>query len=436
MLPAPRLLLILALSLPLALAPLVLGPKFWVIHCALALVLLALVGADWAALRRAKPLLKPQLPRVVGVGDALVAQVEVTQAAAWTLQARLRAETAPPLEPGADMVIALRPGANLIQMPLLAPRRGTGAWEALWVQLEGPLGLLRWVRRMPIAAASIAVVPSMARVRRVLVEHFGASIYERGSHLQRWGGEGSEFDALGSYQPGMDLRIVDWKTSARHQQLRARYFRLERNQRVLLCLDTGRLMADPIGELERLDHAIHACLVLAVAALQAGDGVGLYAYDAKPGGLVPPATGMRHWARLREATARLVPRDVETNHLLGIERLLNQAGRRSLVVVFTDFVDSTSGELMIENLSLLAKRHLVLFVAFDDPALEENPNLPLDTVGRLAEEVVAGDLREARQRVLAKLRRSGVEVISGPPHRSTLDLLTRYVRIKRRQLIG
>src|SRR5690606_7204503 len=142
--------------------------------------------------------------------------------------------------------------------------------------------------RVPVASAAVKVVPNAKRVRDLAIAHFGAQPLRGGIKIERRAGDGGEFDAMVGYSNGMDVRQIDWKSSARHQDLRVRRYRVERNQRVVVCIDTGRSMADPIEEgdeatpVQRLDHAIHAAMVLAQTALRAGDLVGLHAYGAEP----------------------------------------------------------------------------------------------------------------------------------------------------------
>lgn len=69
----------------------------------------------------------------------------------------------------------------------------------------------------------------------------------------------------------MDTRFIDWKHSARHRRLLSREFRQERNHRIMLGFDTGRLMLESVDGLPRLDHAIRAGLLLAWVSLGAGD---------------------------------------------------------------------------------------------------------------------------------------------------------------------
>jgi uncharacterized protein (DUF58 family) len=122
--------------------------------------------------------------------------------------------------------------------------------------------------------------------------------------------------------------------------------------------------------------------------------------------------------------------------VLGVHVLLQKLKRRSLVVVFTELADSTTAELMVEHLGHLAKRHLVVFVALDDPVVQDAIAAPPVDAEALASTAIAGGLRADRERVLRRLRRMGVDVIHAPPGVAALQLLARYVHIKRRGLIG
>jgi uncharacterized protein (DUF58 family) len=91
---------------------------------------------------------------------------------------------------------------------------------------------------------------------------------------------------------------------------------------------------------------------------------------------------------------------------------------------------------MVEHLGHLAKRHLVVFVALDDPVVQDAIAAPPVDAEALASTAIAGGLRADRERVLRRLRRMGVDVIHAPPGAAALQLLARYVHIKRRGLIG
>ncbi len=194
----------------------------------------------------------------------------------------------------------------------------------------------------------IAVVPNtLARRGEDLALYFRDALF--GAKMQRGWGEGSEFEALREYSPGLDPRYIDWKHSARHREMLVREFRAERNHPIVLAFDTGHLMREPVDDIPRLDHALGSGLLLARVALGAGDLVGLYSFDSRMRYYAPPVRGTQTFRRLQEATAQLHYSAEETNFTLGMAELQARMPRRSLIVLFTDFVDTITAELLLEE---------------------------------------------------------------------------------------
>ena len=110
--------------------------------------------------------------------------------------------------------------------------------------------------------------------------------------------------------------------------------------------------------------------------------------------------------------------------------------RRSLVVVFSDFTDPTSAELMVESIARLAGRHVVLFVTMTDEELTGMATAPPTDIQHMAMAVSADGLLRQRALVLGKLRQHGVDVIEAPWDRIGTRLLDTYLAIKRKGAIG
>ena len=197
----------------------------------------------------------------------------------------------------------------------------------------------------------------MARRSQFFVQE---AIFGIKAQVQR--GEGTEFEALREYSPGQDSRFIDWKHSARHRKLLCKEFRTERNHQMVMAFDTGYLMLDPVDGIPRLDHAINAALVLAWVSLQGGDLVGTYGFDARLRQYLAPVRGVSGFATLQRATAELDYHHQETNFILGLAELNARLKRRALVILFTDFVDTITAELLIESMQRVANRHLLVFV--------------------------------------------------------------------------
>ncbi|MCD7895461.1 MAG: DUF58 domain-containing protein, partial [Planctomycetaceae bacterium] len=246
---------------------------------------------------------------------------------------------------------------------------------------------------------------------------------------------GSEYDRLTDFQTGMDNRFIDWKRSARHRKLLAKEFRQERNNHIVFGLDTGHLMLEPVDRAPRLDHAIRAALTLAWVSLRWGDVAGGCGFDAAFRGYVEPGRGMRYFNQLQRFFSGLDYHTEETNFTLGLTELSSRLKRRTLVVLFTDFVDSVSADLLLESLNLMARRHLVVFVTMRDPLLAGKVAAwPGDFV-QAAEAVISDDILRDRRVVLERIGRAGVQVLETTAGNVTPDLVNRYLLIKQRGLL-
>ncbi|MEN3793707.1 DUF58 domain-containing protein [Fulvimarina sp. MAC3] len=295
------------------------------------------------------------------------------------------------------------------------------------------LGLLELVAFYP-CHTRMTVVPNVRSITSGAIdaEIAAQSFGERAALIR---GQGSEFHQLRDFVAGMDTRTIDYKRSARHGALVAREMRAERNNNIVLSLDNGHLMREEIDGQAKIDHMIHSALALGWAGVQGGDLVGLFAFDARPRLFLPPGGGRRAFAQLRSRTAELRYRSVETNHTLAMTHLGQRLNRRSLVVVFSDFVDTTTAELLVENVQVLVKRHVVVFVSIRDPLLDAYARQLARGIEDVASAVAAAGIQRDRRMVLERLGRLGVFVIDTDPGRITAQLISTYLSIKARELI-
>jgi uncharacterized protein (DUF58 family) len=435
--PTPRAVALAAALFPVALLPALVHPRLvgaWIV--AAALVALA-IGLDALLSPSAARLsIAVDAPESVAVGEPGVATLSL-RAPRPVAAVEVLVDLHPDLAPQPPRTVDL-PGAGVaarVQLPLVARRRGRPTLDEAWLRWTGPLGLARRVKRVRLDRP-IAVVPSLRAVRAAALRFSGSRELTAGTQVERFVGDGSEFEALVEYVPGLDHRAISWKASARHRRLLCQEFRAERNHQVVLALDTGHLMAEPLGGVPRLDHAVTSALLLAWVSLRLGDRVGLYGFDRGARVWAEPQGGLGAFPRLKALSAGLDYSTDETNFTLGLTELSARLRRRSLVVVFTEFVDTVTAELMVENLSRLARRQLVLFVALRDPALDGAALARPLRLGDVYRSVVASDLVRERERVLARLRRTGVLCLDAAPGQLSSGLVNRYLDVKRRELIS
>ncbi|HHI88782.1 MAG TPA: DUF58 domain-containing protein [Hellea balneolensis] len=314
-----------------------------------------------------------------------------------------------------------------------AQRRGEAAIETVWLRWTGPLGLV-WRQRVDRLNRTIAVIPDTRLVKDKAIEIFTRDA-AHGLKMQIERGEGTEFDSLREFMPGMDKRAIDWKHSARHRKLHAKEFRTERNHNIVFAIDTGYLMSEPLKGMARVDWAINASLLISYISLKFGDRVGFFGFDKNPYLFSKPVAGTNSFPHLQKLTAQLEYSANETNFTLCLSQLSKSLQRRSLIIVFTDFIDTITAELMIENISRLIKSHVVLFVSFEDTELAALMNVRPKTPDDVTKAVLAGALDKERDVVLARLERMGVQIVRADIESMSTAVLNKFLDLKRREMI-
>ena len=433
--PTRRAVIAAAIGLPMALVVGVLTPAGWLSGPGwIGLVLLAMTADALSGGSRTKLALDaPERPFL-----SVARPAEATFTARFGGRAPGRAQAA--LE--ADTRLGLtRPfveseiagGEGVFAFALTPERRGEGKLRKLWIRWTGPLGLV-WKQKTFDLDIDAPVGTDLRGVREEAVKMLARDALI-GSKSQVDRGEGSEFEALKEFSPGMDRRAIDWKRSARRQHLLAKEFRTERNHHVVMAFDCGRAMCEPVGGAPRIDRAINAGLLLAYACLRSGDRAGFFAFDSAPRLLTGVVAGGDAFRQLQHAAGKIDYSAEETNYTLALSTLAAKLGRRSLVVVFTDFTDPTAAELMIEASTRLMERHLVLFVVMQDEELEGMVAADPDEAADVSRAVVAAGLLRERETVVARLRRLGAHIVEAPAGAIGPAVINAYIDLKRRDLL-
>jgi uncharacterized protein (DUF58 family) len=431
--PTGRAIFLAALGVPLALLAALFAPQLWLVGVAWiffagGLFLLdALIAADPTRL-----VVTSKLPSLIGVGQPQDAQVSLAfsgfapRAVEFALDSNTRLAVRPERQ-----ICEVAGHETAAQFSLVPLRRGTGRIEQLWMRWRGPLGL-SFKQRADALGKDIPVIPNIQQVKDQAVRLFQRDRSYYGLRAQLHVGDGAEFHALRAFMPGMERRTIDWKQSARHGALLSREFQAEENLHIVFALDTGRLMCEPLEGQPRIDRALQAMLLLSYVGLKSGDRIGFFAFDEKVRVASGTVAGPAGFPVLHRLASQIDYSTAETNFTLGLTQLSAELEHRSIVIVFTEFADTTSAELMLENINRLLARHLVFFVAFRDEELETmiaaEPKEPED----VSRAVVADAVMHEREIVIAKLKRMGVRIVDAPLAEISTRLLETYLVVKNR----
>jgi uncharacterized protein (DUF58 family) len=422
---------------PVALVIAATAPGAWVIAPVLGSVLLALVVLDaLLAGRNSGWDIHAPADNEVGQSARIGITARFTGGRRRAVSAALACD--PRLAAGGRVLVTLGPDPAAPgwrgQTNLTPDRRGTAEVSRAWLRWEGPLGLGARQVSYPLDQA-VRIWPDLSPVRSKDLQTFLRNA-QTGLIARRIRGEGTQFEALSEYEPGMDRRRIDWKASARHTRLYARENESERNNQIVFAFDCGQAMCEPVDGLPRIDRAVSAALTCAYVALKGGDKCALFGFARRPQLMTPFIGDSRAFHRLQSAAAGLDYEAAEPNFTLALATLTARLKRRSLVVVFSDFTDPTSAELMVESLGRLANKHLVLFVTIADAEIEALIAAPPTDIATLARSVTADSLSQQRKLVLQRLRRMGIDVIEAPWEKIGPQLIDRYFQIKNSEAIG
>ena len=265
----------------------------------------------------------------------------------------------------------------------------------------------------------------MARVRRIqLRTRRLVSSALQGAYRSNFRGTGIEFEEVRPYQPGDEVRSIDWKVTARVGEPFIKTYVEDRTLILQLVVDTSRSMDFGSGEKSKREAAAEVCALLALVAARNQDQVGLCLFADEPGLHLAPKKGQGHVQRVvREAlAARAMGRGSALSAVL--EHQLRHLKRRSLVLVVSDFL-GLERDAWDQPLAQLARRHDLIAVRVHDPLEEELPRagwLELEEIESGARVDVDSDsaavraawsasARARRERLTARLARARVELV-------------------------
>jgi uncharacterized protein (DUF58 family) len=216
-----------------------------------------------------------------------------------------------------------------------------------------------------------------------------------GNYTSVFKGQGLAFREVREYQPGDDVRTIDWNVSARMNSTYVKVFVEEREMTMMLVVDLShsQKFGTRTGSKARL--AAEVAALCAFSAIKHNDRVGLILSTDQVEKLVPPLKGQKHVMRVVREILGAEPERHGTDLKVALETLYRVARRRSVAFVLSDFFASGYERA----LSLAAARHDIIPLMLVDPRDEELPDVGLATFEDLeTEESVLVDTSSPRVR--------------------------------------
>lgn len=406
------------------------GGLGWLVVVNAALLLVAVADAGLAPRPRDLSIAR-ELPPAITLGATGELTWTVRNPRRRRVRVGLADELAPSLRPSTRRVVGTVPAEGLLTATaeLRPARRGRFAPTAVTVRVEGPLGLAARQRTVAVPGV-LRVLPSFRSKDEAELRVRRARILEVGLRSVRGRGGGTEFDQLRDYSVDDEFRRIDWAATARAGRPIVRTYRAERNQTVLVLVDTGRTMAGRVDGVARVEHAVDAVLMLTALSGGLGDRCGVVAFDREVRAAVPPGSGARQLGAVTDALYDLEPALVESDYAGAFTETLARFRRRTLLVLLTDLVAPAVEEWLAPALPLLLRDHLVVVAGVRDPDVARWSAAPVADAPAAFRRAAAVGALDQRQRTVARLRGLGATVVDAAPGALAPALADAYLHVK------
>lgn len=222
---------------------------------------------------------------------------------------------------------------------------------------------------MPALDSSLLHINKSVRRLQITASRLATTVFA-GEYRSAFRGRGLEFDEVREYQPGDDVRSIDWNVTARQGRPFVKRFVEERELTLIMLLDRSPSMNFGTIRTTKLQAATEACALLSFAALRSHDRIALLTFGDGELRYLSPGKGRRQTLRLiSDAMTPATGEEEGAGFVAAIDRLSRVARGSALICIFSDFIDPVP----VRELAAVAARHDVVAVSVSDPAERELP---------------------------------------------------------------
>ena len=283
------------------------------------------------------------------------------------------------------------------------------------------------------------------KIRRIEIKtsHMVSDVFA-GQYHSVFKGRGMEFDEVREYQPGDEIRSIDWNVTARMGHPFIKKFVEERQLTVMLLMDaSGSSFFGTNGQLKS-ELAAEFCSVLAFSAIKNNDQVGLIIFSDRIEKFIPPRKGSRHVLRVIREVLFHRPQGEKTDIRCALDYLNKVTRKKTVSFLISDFLDCE----FRKQLTITNKRHDLIAVTITDPREQELPEagiirledaethevLLVDAASKSARAAFAKNSAEAIETRRQLLRQAGVDAINIRTDTPYTKELVRFFRTREKRI--
>jgi len=312
--------------------------------------------------------------------------------------------------------------------------RGEYHFGDIQLIISTPLGL--WKRKYTVPAqVDLKTYPSIMQMKEFELKAFSRISTSDGIKKIRRSGVSYEFEQISNYVKGDDIRHINWKASARGQDLMVNRFETERSQSVYNVICKNREMRMPFNGLSLLDHAVNTSLAISNIALLKSDRIGLITFSDRIGSTLKASRGAKQLKSVMSALYNERERETEANYDLLSLSLRQLAPNRSLVFLYINFESSYALDRALPHLKSISKRHLLVVIFFKNVEIESFARSKAEDLRGIYRRSIAQKMIDDKTAMLKKLKQAKIQAILTEPDRLSMHTVDKYLELKGRGAI-
>lgn len=281
----------------------------------------------------------------------------------------------------------------------------------------------------------VPTYPSYMQLRKYDLIAFSHNLSQYGIKKIRRIGHTMEFEQIKEYVQGDDIRTLNWKATAKKNNLMVNQFQDEKSQSVYMAIDKGRVMQMPFNGLSLLDYAINSTLVLSNVILKKQDKVGLFSFSKTVENRVFAERRTSQMQKILETLYNIKTNFFESDYSRLYADIKKNINQRSLIILYTNFETMEGLNRQLPYLKGIAKSHLLVVVFFNNTELNTIINKKTEVIQDIYDKVVAEKFMFEKRLIAQELKKYGIHSLLTTPENLTLEAINKYLEIKARGIL-
>ena len=281
----------------------------------------------------------------------------------------------------------------------------------------------------------VPVYPSIIQMQQYDFLATSNNLTQLGLKKIRRIGHTQEFEQIKEYIEGDDIRTINWKATAKKNQLMVNQYQDEKSQPIYSIIDTSRVMKLPFNGLKLLDYAINSTLAFSNVALKRNDKTGIISFSKQIESFVPAIQKITHLNTILEKLYNIKTAFTDSDYGLLYAHLKRKVNHRSLILLYTNFEHVSALQRQLPYLNAIAKKHVLVVIFFENTELEDLIKNDAEDLQAIYHKTIAEKFSMEKRLMQKALQQYGIQTILTKPEDLTINTINKYLEIKARGLL-